>query len=382
MNQTFHPGPLVRLRSRVPCLDDYTPLNHCSQAPVTVDTLAAIDRFTQSWKSEGMDWDRWLEEVEGARRAFARIIDADPVDVAVFSSVSHATAAVASALDFRDPRSRLVLTEAEFPTVAHVWGWQARRGAELVWAPVDAGVVDAEALVASVDDRTRLVSVAHGHYESGALLDVRPVLDRAREHGALTFLDAYQTLGTHHVSVKETAVDFLAAGALKYLMGVAGIAFLYVRPGLADVLEPGTTGWFGRVEPFAFDAKRLDWAEGARRFDSGTPPILPAYVARAGMELLLEHGVPLIQDWVTHLGARMIERGRERGLTLLGPEDAAGRTANTAFDCGSKDSHQVEAALRASGFIASARGRAIRLAPHGYTTEEEVLAAVDRVAEC
>ena len=97
------------------------------------------------------------------------------------------------------------------------------------------------------------------------------------------YVDAYQTLGTCPVDVKALDVDFLSSGTLKYLMGTPGIAFLYVRQALIERLHPAMTGWFGRANPFAFQTKTLDWAPTASRFDTGTPPIISAYVSRAGL---------------------------------------------------------------------------------------------------
>lgn len=368
---------LESLRGEIDILDRFVPLNHCSQAPPTRATLAATDRFVTSWREKGMAWDEWLAEVEAARAAFAGLVGADAQDVAVFSSVSHAAAAVASAIDFPPSRRDIVLTDAEFPTVAHVWGWQARRGAHLDWVEVGQGAVDPAAVVDRITRRSRLVSITHGHYETGALLPIEAAVARARDVGAYAFVDAYQTLGTRPLDVGTLGADFLVAGALKYLMGVAGIAFLWVRPELASTLEPATTGWFGRTDPFAFDPRRLDWAPGARRFDSGTPPLLPAYIARAGMGLLARAGVETVSERITALCARAIERAERGGLELLGPSDPSARTANLAFDCGTREGSAVEGRMRDEGFLVSARGRAIRLAPHGYNVDADLDAAVD-----
>ncbi len=161
-------------------------------------------------------------------------------------------------------------------------------------------------------------------------------------------------------------------------MGIPGIAFLWVRPEVASEMEPSTTGWFGRTDPYAFEAKRLDWAEGARRFDLGTPPIMEAYVARAGMAWLRELGLDAIEAWNDTLGLRCVEGAVERGLTVLGPFDPAMRTPTTAIAC--DNSHAVEATLRDQRIIASARGPAIRLAPHFYNTIEDVDRALDATA--
>ena len=179
--------------------------------------------------------------------------------------------------------------------------------------------------------------------------------------------------------MKALDVDFLASGNLKYLMGVPGIAFLYVREDLIEGLRPAVTGWFGRANPFAFDAKSLDWSATASRFDTGTPPLINAYIARAGMDVINTVGPANIRAWHEVLARRLIDGGRERGLTLHGTRDVRRKTANTAFVVA--DSHSVEAQMRANGIIASARGPVIRLAPHFYTTLDDVDRALDVLAE-
>lgn len=372
---------LAALRARIPILERWVPMNNCSQGPQTTRTRAAAERYLDSWRQDGMDWDRWIEEVEAARATFARLINADPDEVAVFSSVSHATAAVASALPSladasgagTHDRATVALTEAEFPTVAHVWKAREAHGTPLRWIPVRDGRVAIDDVQDALDDDVLLLSATHGYYQTGALLDLEAVARAARDAGALVYVDAYQSLGAVPVDVKALGVDMLASGNLKYLMGIPGIAFLYVRRALAERMQPAVTGWFGRTDPFAFDAHRdrpLDWAPGARRFDTGTPPILQAYVARAGMETLLDLGMHDVRAWTCVLAERLASGAREMGLEVLGPADARDRTPTTAIRVA--DAHSVEASMRDHGVIASARGPSIRLAPHAYTSPDDV----------
>jgi selenocysteine lyase/cysteine desulfurase len=322
-----------------------------------------------------MDWDAWVAEVDAAKREFARLVNASADEIAVFSSVSGATSAVASALDFIGGRSKVVVTEAEFPTIGHVWLAQQSLGARVEWIPVRDGMIDATDYERLVDDQTAIVSATHGYFLNGFKQDLPRLVAAAHERGALLYVDAYQTLGTVPVDVRALGLDFLAAGNLKFLMGIPGIAFLYVRRDLAARLEPSVTGWFGRANPFAFDVKRLDWSPTASRFDTGTPPIVNAYVARAGMAMINEIGVGAIRSWLEVLGQRLIEGGRARGLTLLGTDDMGHKTATTAFVVG--ESHVVEAKMRERGVIASARGPVIRLSPHFYNTIEDVDMSLD-----
>jgi len=371
---------LDAVRARIPVLATHVPMNACSQAPQSDPTLSAAESYLDSWGADVMDWDRWMAEVEAARAEFAALVRGDPADVAVATSVSQATASVASGLDYSGRRHRVVVSGAEFPTVGHVWLAQERFGAEVTHVPVhEDGTIPLEEYATAIDERTAIVSAAHVYYQNGWKQDVGAVAKLAHEQGALLYVDAYQSLGTDAFDAPASGADFVASGNLKYLMGIPGIAFVWVRPGVAERLHPALTGWFGRVDPFAFDAGRLDWAAGARRLDMGTPPVMEAYIARAGMEWLRELGLEAIGGWTRALATRLIEGGGERGLTLLGPRDVARRSPSTAFACA--DSHAVEVALRARGVIASARGPAIRLAPHFYSTPEDVDRALDALAE-
>jgi selenocysteine lyase/cysteine desulfurase len=369
---------LATWRSRIPLLSSLIPMNNCSQAPQTEWTRAAAERYLASWNESGMDWDAWVGEVQLAREEFARLINASPDEIAVFSSVSEATSAVASTFDFSGQRRNVVVTEAEFPTIGHVWLAQECRGASVSWVPVRDGAVPIEEYDSLVDDRTVLVSATHGYFLNGSMQDIASLAARAHAQGALLYVDGYQTIGTVPVDVRAADIDFLAAGNLKFLMGVPGIAFLYVRRELIGALCPTVTGWFGRANPFLFDVKTLDWSASAARLDAGTPPVINAYIARAGMQMINTVGVPSIRSWLTVLGQRLIDGGIARGLTVHGTTDMRRRTATTAFVV--DDSHAVEAAMRARGILPSARGPVIRLSPHFYSTTGDVDTALDVLA--
>ena len=371
---------IERWRARIPLLRSAIPMNNCSQAPQTDATRAAADAYLDSWSRDGMDWDAWVAEVERARQSFARLINASVDEVAVTSSVSQATSALASALSFDGGRRRVLASAAEFPTVGHVWLAQESRGAEVHWVPLGSdGTIDAAEYDARVDERTRVVSACHAYFVNGFKHDIAAIARTAHARGALLFVDAYQTLGTEPIDVKALGVDALAGGTLKYLMATAGIAFLYVRRELADRLRPTVTGWFGRQNPFAFDPTVLDWAPGARRFDGGTPPIINAYIARAGLEIIHDVGPAHIAAWTRTLSDRLVHGGRARGLTLYGTADAARKAPTTAFWVGA-DSAVVERRMRARGVIPSARGSVIRLSPHFYSTIDDVDRALDTLA--
>ncbi len=372
-NTTPIPVELQTFRETCPLLKTHIYLANCSQGPLATPVRAALETFLEGWAELGIHWDAWIAEVEQARAVFAALIGAQPAEIAVGASVSQLVSSVASALLAAPSmtRRRIVSSVAEFPGVAHAWlatrvhGWQV----DLVQDSKE-GIVNAA-----------LISLPHVCYANGMMLELEPIVAAAHAQDTLVFVDAYQSVGTVPIDVKASGVDFLAAGTLKYLLGTAGIAFLYVNPSILEQLEPTVTGWFGRIDPFAFDPAHLDYAPNAARFDLGTPHIINAYVARAGMELVMAAGVEHIRMQVERLSALAYRLASQLDLRILGPQRVQDKGATTAIDAGSRENaHRLEEELRRRSVVVSARGKAIRLAPHGFTREDELEQAMYLVA--
>jgi len=228
-----------------------------------------------------------------------------------------------------------------------------------------------------VDENTLITSACDTYYYNGFRQDMKRIIPKIHEKGSLIYVDAYQGLGTHPLDVKELDIDFLATGNLKYLLGVPGVAFLYVKKELIEHLNPSFTGWFGQEKPFAFDIHHFVYAKDARRFDNGTPPVPTAYIARGGMKIINTVGVDNIHTWTTILSDHCIRGALERGLEVAGPTDLSTKSPNTAIRVPG-DSHDFELALRKLNIVASARADVVRIAAHFFTTLEDI----DYVLDC
>ena len=294
-------------------------MNSCSQGALSTDVDAAMRQFLDSWNDAGSPWEAWIEEVERLRRTYATMIGADADEVAVLPSASTGINAIASALSFESERRRIVMRQFEFPTMAHIWLAQRPRGAEITWVEATDGALPADRYAAVIDERTLIVPTTHVCFRNGHKTDVAAVAAHCRRHGAYLFLDDYQRTGTGPIDVRALGVDFMITGALKYLLGPSGVAFLYVRRELIDRLIPTVTGWFGRVDPFAFQIDDLDWSPSARRFESGTPMILNVYGARAGLELLDAAGLSAVKQRIAKLTAAFVGWAADAGVTMMTP---------------------------------------------------------------
>jgi selenocysteine lyase/cysteine desulfurase len=274
------------VRSRFPIFRNKIYLNSCSQGALSDAVEASLHEHTRTWHEDGSPWDKWMDHYEAARAAFARFINAKPEEVAILSCASAGISAIASALDFNGPRRKVIMGEFEFPTMGQIWLAQQSRGAEIRFIRAQDGRIPASSYASEIDERTLIVPVTGVCFMNGARSEVPAVAKLARGRGALVMLDDYQDCGTRPVDVKALDLDFYVSGALKYLLGPSGIAFMYVRPELIQKLTPTITGWFGQQNPFAFDVKHFDPACSARRFESGSPPLPHVFAVPAALELL------------------------------------------------------------------------------------------------
>ncbi|MET8468125.1 aminotransferase class V-fold PLP-dependent enzyme [Streptomyces sp. NPDC006422] len=367
-----------RFRDRFPSLKDTVHLASCSQGAASEHMLAALQEFQWSMRSHGAPWAAWMERVDAARAAFAAHIGATADEIAVVSCASEGAYQVASTLDW-SRRPGLVTTDMEFPSVAHVWLAQERRGARVRHVPDEDGVVPARAYADAVDASTNLVSIPLVSYRNGVRLPVAETVGAARAAGARVFVDAYQGLGVLPVDVRQLDCDYLVCGALKYLLGVPGIAFLYVRGGVRDEVAPQLTGWFGRVDPFGFDPRTLDFPDTARRFETGTPSIPSAYAAAAGLRTLAEVDAKDVEAHVRELTAYAHARLAERGEILASPADPELRGPQVAIADPAPDA--TAAALAERRIVTSPRGTLLRVSFHYYNTLADIDALVTALAE-
>jgi selenocysteine lyase/cysteine desulfurase len=360
-------------RHRFPIFEQRVYINSCSQGALSDAVRNSYEQYLADWEEYGAPWEYWVERQEAARTAFAGLVNAEPDEVAVTTSLSAGVSALASGLRFAR-RSKVVLTDWEFPTIGQIWHAQEARGARVVHGST------LDELDRLIDDDTLLVAVTHVSYRSGAMTDVPKIVELAHERGALVLLDAFQSIGSLPVDVKELGVDFLGAGVLKYLLGSAGLGFFYCRRELVERVWPTQTGWFADENIFAMDHTDYSPAHTAARFQSGTPPVPAIYAGIAGIELMQEIGIAATREHVNKLNEHFAAGVDDLGATLATPRDAHG-----ALMCvKSTDARALVAALDADGIVTSDRDGNLRVSAHCYNTVEDVdavLAALQRHRE-
>jgi selenocysteine lyase/cysteine desulfurase len=365
------------IRDEFPILAHTTYLNSCSQGALSHRVRAAYEEYLDGWDAHGAEWGHWVERAEAARAAFARLLGAEPGEVAVTTSVSQGVNGIVSALPLeRGGRTRIVVSEYEFPTVGQIAHAQELRGADVRHVLPDAtGVIPVERFDEAIDERTALVCCTAVSYRTGHRQELAEIVRLAHERGALVLADSYQAVGAVDLDVRALGVDFVTGGTVKYLLGSAGLGFLYVRGELLERLLPTQTGWFADEDIFQMDISDYSPAADARRFDAGTPPVPNIYAGVAGVSIVEETGVGAIEEHVRGLNTRLIAGLEELGADVVTPTEPARRGPLVCVR--SSDVDALVASLAEQRIVVSSRDESLRIAAHLYNTDEDV----DRVLE-
>jgi len=371
------------LRREFPVLARKTYLNSGSYCALANEVRAAFGAYLDDRLLVGANWDLWITKNEAVRALSAALVRALPDEIAVTASVSAGLNALASALDFSGPRNKVVVSDFEFPTNAQIWHAQEPRGARVVHVPRAAdGYIPLDMFEKAIDESTQLVAVTHVCFRNGAKLDVPGIVRLAHAKGARVLVDFYQSVGSVDIDVKAWDVDFAVGGMLKYLLGTAGIGFMYVRDALVPSLLPTNSGWFAQAQISAMDITANHPASNARRFEAGTPPVVNCYAAEAGLRMLLRVGTPAVERRIRALTRRCMQRLAEIGWPSVTPTSDERRGATVALP--SRDSAGLTAELMQRDIVTSHRDANVRASFHFYNNEEDVerfVAAVARLRD-
>jgi kynureninase len=366
---------LLEYRERFPILRDTIYLINHSLGAMPAEAERRLAEYARTWATRGIRaWgEGWWTMPMTVGDQIGRIVGAPAGSVVMHQNVTVAEAIVLSCFELGGPRNRIVYEEQNFPSVRYLHQAQAARGAEVVVGPDDAAVVEA------IDERTLLVPISHVLFRSGEIQDVEAIVRRAHEVGALVLLDAYQSAGIVPLDVTALDVDFATGGSVKWLCGGPGAGWLYVRPDLAERLEPTFVGWQAHARPFAFEPE-LEYAEGAARFLTGTPNVPALYAATAGYDLIEEIGVERIRENSLRQTDLLIRLADEAGFEVGSPRDPGRRGGTVTVRV--PEFEAVHHELGERGILCDFRPDAgLRLGPHYYNTDDELVFAVEQIGE-
>ncbi len=374
---------LLNWRKEFPILAHTTYMISHSLGAMPRRAADSMQEYADTWATRGIRaWEEgWWDMPVTVGNLIGSIIGAGEGEVVMQQNVSICQWIVTSCLDWSGLRNRLVTDGLNFPSNDYIYHRLEKQGAEVVTvASADGMTLPTEAMLAAIDERTRLVSVSHVAFRSSWVQDLAAITRRAHEVGAMVVADLYQSAGILPVDVRALGVDFATGGSVKWLCGGPGAGYLYVRRDLWPQLEPAATGWMAHREPFGFEAGPINYAPDAFRFLNGTPGVPALYAAKSGYEIINEIGVEAIRDKSVRQTSYLMDLAIESGFPVRTPRNPSQRGGVVILDV--PEGKAVTKELARREILVDYRPAAgIRIAPHFYTTDDEIAHTVGAIRE-
>jgi len=369
---------LLHWRKEFPILETSTYLISNSLGAMPRAVRESLAAYAEEWATRGVTaWSDWWDMPIGVGDLLAPILGCDAREISLHQNVTITQAIVASCFDPKPPRNRVVFSDMEFPSVKYFW--QAQKDVEIVIVPSDGVAVPLERTLAAIDERTLFVPMSHVLFRSAFIQDAAAIIRHAHSVGATVILDCFQAAGTIPINLKELDADFCVGGVLKWLCGGPGVSYLYVRSDLRAKLEPRLTGWMAHQRPFQFEPTQ-DLAGDSFRYLNGTPQIPAIYAAIPGLKIIGEVGVDAIRRKSMRQTALLLDAALDRGFPVTAPRDPAQRAGTVAINVA--NGYGVCQELIRRKFMVDYHPNAgVRVSPHFYNTDEEVLSVVDEIGK-
>ena len=371
------------LRDDYPTLARTTYLNSCSLGALSRQSREAHDRFFDQWTELGASawYELWVDEIETWRASVAKLLGAKPKEIAWTYATATGMGSLVSALDRQNRtgvgdfagRNVTVASDLEFPSTPAALGVGHDRS--IRWLKSEGIQTPTSAYEAALGDDVQAVVASRVFYATGALQPVADVAAAARRHGALSIVDDYHGAGQVPIDVHDAGIDVLTGGPLKWICGGPVSAWLYVREGLIDQLEPEHAGWWANEHMFDFELDKWRSWDDARRFEQGTVNMHGVFTARAAIDRINDLGQESIRRRVRELSADLEQRLEDAGQRLRCHPDPEKRTGIVMVQ---RDKPKADVQrLADAGIIVDDRPGCVRISPHFYNTFEENERVVD-----
>jgi len=379
-----HDDPLLAWREEFPILSTCTYLINNSLGAMPRAVYDSLRDYADTWATRGVRaWgEGWWDMNLALGNQIGQIIGAPPDTVSMHQNISIAMGILLSSYDFDGPRNKVVIESGIFPSVYYVLRGMLPPHVELHMVESEDGgiTVPVEQIIDAIDERTLLVPISHVLFRSAYILDVQPIIEKAHAVGATVILDGYHACGIVPFDVSALNVDYYLGGVLKWMCGGPGGVFLYAREDHLRTARPKLTGWMAHQRPFAFEVDDIDFRDDAFRFLNGTPAIPSLYANRPGVEIIAQVGVENIREKSLRQTALLIDLAEQAGYAINSPRDPAQRGGTVTVN--PPHAYELSRELLARDIVIDYRENAgIRISPHFYNSDDELVQVIDAIRE-
>jgi selenocysteine lyase/cysteine desulfurase len=367
----------TELRNEFPVTRRWAFFDHAAVAPLSGPAQRAMGEWAADMADNAdVNERRWVQRVEEVRGLAARLLGAEPLDIAFVKNTSEGIGIVAEGFGWKGG-DNVVTAAEEYPANIYPWMNLADRGVEVRTVASRNRRLEIDDVAAAIDSRTRIVSLSYVEFASGFRNDLDTIGSLCRERGVYFLVDAIQGLGVFPLDVRQTPVDFVAADGHKWLLGPEGAGIFYIRRDLVDKLHPVGVGWNSVVG--ARDFSRIDFRlkPHAGRWESGSLNVAGIAGLGASLELLLGIGIPAIGERVLELTDYLSAQCEAAGMKVFSSRRPGDKSGIVSLVVGEAEPRALVRRCRAEGVVINQRAGRVRVSPHCYNSRAEV----DRLVE-
>lgn len=357
-----------KYRHQFPVTQRLIYLNHAAVAPLCRPAAEAMQHLAQDALHYGSEhYSQWMDTYQGLRDATARLINAEPCEIAIVKNTSEGIATVATGISWKRG-DVIVAFREEFPANFYPWKRLEEQGIEVRWL----SIFDELDQIDTACKGARMLAISYVQYLSGYRVDLNAIGEICKRHGALFLVDAIQGMGAFPIDVRTAHIHALAADGHKWMLGPEGCGVLYVHKDVQDQVQPVEFGWTNVAKYYDYSSRDMSLRPDAGRYECGTLNTIGCYGLRASIDFLLEVGIENTAPAVQALGDRLHDGVRELGFETLGRRTKETGAGIVSFRKEGIESQLIVRKLREAGIIAAPRQGWVRTAPHFYIAPEEI----------
>jgi selenocysteine lyase/cysteine desulfurase len=353
---------------------------HAADAPLPRRVADAMRDSIERASSDARQYDLELAHIAETRKAVARFIGAQLDEISFTGPTSSGLNAIANGLDWTNGDEVICYLD-DYPANVYPWLALERRGVKAVLLETARiGEITPEIVEQALTERTKLVALASANFCSGYRIDLEAIGALCAERGVLFSVDAIQTLGAFPIALDR--IDFLSAGAQKWMLGPSGGGILYVKNSRRDLLRPVTIGGWNVQSPNFTAQREIKYAPGGQKFEPGAYYHCAIAGFRAAIELLLEVGPAQIAQRILSLTQALKLEITPAGFEILSPDEESNRSGILTFRHSKIPADRFFEALLKNDAVVSLRfdrgDRSwLRVSPHFYNTFDEIAKIAD-----
>jgi len=358
-------------------------LNHAAVGPWPIQTQQAICEFAKENMQQGsLNYLSWLKVENNLRDNLAKMINApNRNSIALAKSTSEALSIIAYGIEF-NAGDNILISDEEFPSNRIVWESLASKDVNTIRVGLNSASTPEQALMNACTSQTRLLSISSVQFATGTKIDLKVLGEYCKKNHILFCVDAIQSVGAEAIDVQSCHIDFLAADGHKWMLAPEGLAVFYCKEELLDSLKLHQFGWHMVEKMGEYDTLEWQAADSARRFECGSPNMLGIHALNASTSLLLEIGLTNVSQLIeSKINKLYKELKAISHIEIVTADDPKRRLGILSFKSSLFSSEDIFNHLTDNKVFCAMRSGCVRLSPHYYTPDEQLMAVINLINE-